>query len=84
MAHHKSAKKRIVLSKIQNLRNNAYKAAYKTAVKRVTQADSKEVAEAELKKATSLIDKLVGKKVLHLNKAAHKKSQLAQFVNTVE
>ncbi len=83
MAHHKSTKKRIVLSKKQNARNNSYKSAYKTAVKRVLDSDDKEVVETELRKATSMIDKLVCKKILNSNKAGHSKSQLKKHLNAL-
>ena len=81
MAHHKSTKKRIVLSEKQNLRNRSHKSAYKTAVKRVLQSDSKDSAFEEYRKAVSVIDKLTSKGIIHRNRAARKKSQLAQYIN---
>jgi len=81
MAHHKSTKKRIITSKKQNLRNRSYKSAYKTAVKRVLQSDSKETALNEYRKAESVIDKLTSKGIIHHNRAARKKSQLARYIN---
>lgn len=84
MANHKSTKKRIILSKKQNLRNNKYRSAYKTAIKRVLKSDSKDTALSEFKTAVSLIDKLAGKGIIHQNRAARNKSQLAGFVNGLE
>ncbi|MFC1734276.1 30S ribosomal protein S20 [candidate division KSB1 bacterium] len=83
MAHHKSAKKRIIKSKTQNTRNRSYKSAYRTAVKSVFDSTTKDAAGAEFKNASSLIDKLAVKGILHKNSAARKKAQLARFVNSV-
>jgi len=84
MAQHKSTKKRIVLSKKQNLRNNKYRSAYKTAIKRVLQSESKDTAQGEFKKAESVIDKISGKGIIPQNRAARKKSQLAGHVNSLK
>lgn len=83
MAQHKSAIKRIALSKKQNLRNNKYRSLYKTAVKRVMSSSSRDTALDEYKKTESIIDKLTAKGILHRNRAAHKKSQLARHVNNL-
>ena len=83
MAHHKSTKKRIGLTKKQNQRNQSYKSSFKTAVKKVLQSKSKDSAAEEYKKAESLIDTLTAKGILHRNRAARKKSQLAQHVNSL-
>lgn len=84
MAQHKSTKKRIVLSKKQNLRNNKYRSAYKTAVKRVLESDSKDTAQGEFNKAESMIDKLTCKGIIPQNRGARKKSQLAGYVNSLK
>jgi len=81
MAHHKSAKKRIGISERQNVRNRAHKSAYRTAVKRVIESTSHDAAEAAFKHASSIIDKMSSKGILHQNTAARKKAQLAKFVN---
>jgi len=83
MAQHKSAIKRIGLSKKQNLRNRTYKSSYKTAIKRVLESASKEIAEKEFINAVSLLDKLVSKGIIHRNNAGRKKAQLARFVNSL-
>ncbi len=83
MAHHKSAKKRIILSKVQNQRNQAYRTLYKTAIKRVQSSESKEAALGALIIAESIIDKATARKIVHRNRAAHKKSQLAAYVNSL-
>lgn len=83
MAHHKSAKKRIVLSKKQNIYNKSYKSLMKTTIKKVRSITDKEQVQKELQKAYSILDKLVTKGVIHKNKAANKKSKLAKYANSL-
>ena len=83
MAQHKSAIKRIALSKIQNQRNQVYRTLYKTAIKRVLSSESKEAALNALKIAESIIDKATARNIVHRNRAARKKSQLAVYVNSL-
>jgi len=83
MAHHKSAKKRIKKSKIENSRNHAYLSMMKSAIKRVKTATNKEEAEKTLRKTVSILDKLVSKKIVNKNRAANKKSQLTKLVNSM-
>jgi len=83
MAHHKSAKKRIIKSKKENLRNRSYISIVKTAIKSVKNAPNKEEAENKLRKTVSILDKLVSKGVIHKNKAANKKSKLTKLVNSL-
>ena len=83
MAQHKSAIKRIALSKIQNQRNQVYRTLYKTAIKRVLNSESKEAALKALKIAESIIDKATVRNIVHRNRAARKKSQLAVYVNSL-
>lgn len=83
MAHHKSAIKRIRIAEKNRQRNRAYKSRLKTAIKRVREARSKEAAAQALVNAYSVIDKLVGKGIIHRNMAANKKSSLMRFVNAM-
>lgn len=75
----KSAKKRVRVAAKATARNSRTKRSLKTAVKALHSAVSggKGVTK-ELKKAQSAIDKAVKKNVIHKNKAARKKSQLAK------
>jgi len=81
MAHHKSAIKRIQTNARDNLKNKAYVSALKTQIKKVRAATSKEEAQSQYIKATSQLDKLVNKGIIHKNKAANQKSRLAVLVN---
>ena len=80
----KSAKKRILVTQTKALRNKMTKSAVKTAVKKVDAAiaaNDKELAKAELLKATSAIDKAASKGVYHKNTASRKISRLNLAVN---
>ena len=98
MANIKSAKKRILVTQTKALRNKMTKSAVKTAVKKVDAAiaaNDKELAKAELLKATSAIekaqacltsaiaeiDKAATKGVYHKNTASRKISRLNLAVN---
>ena len=83
MAHHKSAIKRIRQSEKARLRNTHYKTMLKTALKKLRTAQSKEETVVLYNKASSLLDRLVIKGIIHKNKAANKKSKLARLVNTL-
>ncbi len=52
----------------------------KTAIKRVKSAENQETALSEFKAASSLIDKMVNKKIIHRNNAANKKSRLQKHL----
>jgi small subunit ribosomal protein S20 len=75
----KSAKKRVRVAEKAAIRNSKTKRSLRTAVKAFHNAitgGSKEVA-SELSEAQSNLDKAVKKGLMHKNKAARAKSQLA-------
>ncbi len=84
MANIKSAKKRVLTSEKNRVRNVAWKSSIKTAVKKVLELaaakDNKTLAQA-MSKVYQLCDKAVGKGILHKNTAARKKSRLTVAVN---
>jgi len=82
MAHHKSAIKRIRTNLKSNQRNRQYRSTLRTASRRIKEIGISTAASADLNKAYSLIDKLVGKGILHRNAAARRKSQLARITTT--
>jgi len=84
MAHHKSAKKRIKTNLKSAAINRHYKSTMKTAIKNVIQIKDKVVAEENMRKAVSLLDKIAAKKVIHKSKAANQKSRLMKYVNSLE
>ena len=84
MANIKSAKKRILVTATRTERNKAIRSKIKTYTKRVeaaVAAGDKNLAAAELKAATTEIDKACTKGVYHKNTAARKVSRLANLVN---
>ena len=78
MPNIKSAKKRVLISKAKNEANKVAKSALKTSIRKA-RADG---ADAEAIKAASVnVDKAAGKGLIHKNKAARLKSQLAKKAN---
>lgn len=78
MPNIKSAKKRVIIAKARTEANKAAKSNLRTAVKkaRAEGADS-----AVIKAAAVTVDKAAGKGLIHKNKAARLKSQLAKKAN---
>ena len=83
MPHHKSAIKRLKTNKTRNEYNTHYRTRLRSMIKSLLGVTEKEQAVGSLKKAYSLLDKLVKKNIIHRNKAAHQKARLARFVNTL-
>jgi len=87
MANNKSAKKRILISKRNNLQNRFYKSSVRTLTKRFLKdleiyknsqsTTDKEKLQSVLSSIYSLIDKGSKKNVYHKNTAARKKAKLA-------
>lgn len=76
MAILKSSKKRIEISKRNRKRNLKYLDKIKEARKKLEEASGKKQEEA-LAQAYKAIDKAAKKNIIHQNKAARLKSQLA-------
>ncbi len=76
MANIKSAKKRIRVIQAKTLRNKMTRSALKTAIKKAESGDKESVTLA-IKK----VDQAAAKGLIHKNKAARKKSQLAKKLN---
>lgn len=86
MANTKQAKKRVRQSENQRQHNVMLRSVYRTAIKKVVQAieqGNKEVANIAHKAATSTLDKMVRKKVIHKNKAARHKSRLSARIKKI-
>ncbi|MBQ4820493.1 30S ribosomal protein S20 [Aquimarina sp. MMG016] len=79
MANHKSALKRIRNSETKRLRNRYQHKTTRNAIKKLREADKKE-AETLFPTVISMLDKLAKNNVIHKNKAANLKSQLAKHV----
>ena len=80
MPNIKSAKKRMELSREARERNRAKRSRIRTAVKRVRDADDAETAESLCREAESLLDRAARRNLIHANKVARIKSQLARHV----
>jgi len=93
MANNKSAKKRIIITKRNNLQNRFYKSSVKTLTKRFlkdleiykgsSNKTDKEKLQIGLNSLYSLIDKGSKKNVYHKNAAARKKAKLAALLKIV-
>ena len=90
MANNKSAKKRILISKRNNLQNLFYKSSVRTLTKKfltdletfkISQSTTdKEKVQIGLNSIYSLIEKSTKKNVYHKNTAARKKAKLAALL----
>jgi len=80
MPNIKSAKKRMELSRAANDRNRTSRSKLKTAIRRVREAEDAETAQLHMKEAISLLDRAATKRLIHPNRAARIKSQIARAV----
>ena len=86
MANIKSSKKRIKVTEVKTLRNTMIKSALKTKIKKFEAAivtgnvEDSTVTYAGVVKA---LDMAVTKGILHINKAARRKSRLAAKLNSL-
>jgi small subunit ribosomal protein S20 len=83
MPQHKSAIKRVRQNEKRNAHNRQLRSTMRTLVKKVTKTTDKEEAQAALKSATSYLDRMAQKGILHRNNAANKKSSLVKYVNNL-
>ena len=81
MPNIKSAKKRMELSRIANTRNRTNRSRIRTALRRVREAETAEAAQAHMKEAVALLDRAATKRLIHPNRVARIKSQIARHVN---
>ena len=84
MANHKSAIKRHKQSLRNAARNRTVRTRIKNVIKDVraaVQQQDSEAAKAALVRATSILDKAAGKRVLHWKNAARRVSRLAKAIN---
>lgn len=86
MPNIKSAKKRVKISEVKNLRNRMFKSQLKTTIKKFNaacEAGDKNAASAAYKAAVKKVDQAVAKNILHKNAAARKKSQFTKAFNSI-
>ncbi|KAA9333592.1 30S ribosomal protein S20 [Adhaeribacter soli] len=83
MANHKSALKRIRSNDKKRVLNRYQAKSTRTVVKRLRATNDKNEAVELFKTASSMLDRLAKKNIIHKNKAANNKSKLAKFVNAL-
>jgi len=87
VANHKSAIKRNKQNEKRNARNTHIRSTMRTFVKQVREAvaeNNQEASQAALVRATSFIDKVASKGIIHKNTASRKIGRLTKLVNGVE
>lgn len=80
----KSAKKRLRQSEKRREHNKAVRSRIRSAIRDLMQMESREEAEEALSEVYALLDRGAAKNVMHPNKAARKKSQLARHVESLD
>ena len=86
MANTAQARKRARQSVALNMHNSSLRSMLRTAIKRVRSAidtGDKAAAAEVLQKATSVIDRVADKNIIHKNKAARQKSRLSAAVKAL-
>jgi small subunit ribosomal protein S20 len=86
MANTAQARKRARQSVALNMHNSSLRSMLRTAIKRVRTAidtGDKDAAAEVLQKATSVIDRIADKNIIHKNKAANLKSGLQLRINAL-
>jgi small subunit ribosomal protein S20 len=83
MANHKSALKRIRSSETKRLRNRYQHKSTRTIIRKLRGTTDKAEATTLLRTASSMLDKLARKNVIHKNKASNVKSGLTKLVNAL-
>ena len=84
MANSASARKRIRQAEVRTVRNRAQRSRLRTAIKKVMSATDAGQAREELTRTSALLDRYASRRLIHPNKAARKKSQLARHVAALE
>ena len=86
MANSPQARKRARQAETHRVRNVSHRSAVRTYIKRVVNAinaGEREAAATALAEATPVIDKMVGKGIVHRNKAARHKTRLAARIQAM-
>ena len=87
MANTKQAKKRAIQAEKHRRHNASMRSLFRSSLKKVINAISKKDKNAAfdaLKAATPIIDRMVGKGIVHKNKAARHKSRLVAHIRKLE
>ena len=81
MPNIKSSRKRMVQGELAREKNRAERSRLRTALTRVREATQADQAQARLREAVALLDQAARERLLHPNKSARLKGQLARHVN---
>lgn len=80
MPNHKSAEKRMRQQTKRQARNRAQRSRLRTSIKKVMLATTAEEATVAYRESAAMLDRFATRRLIHRNKAARKKSQLAHKV----
>ena len=83
MANTASAEKRIRQAQKRAENNRSHRSRMKTAIKRVMGAQDAGSADTAYREVSALLDRMASRRIIHPNKAARKKSQLARHVSSL-
>jgi len=83
MANHKSALKRIRQSEKRRLVNRYFHKTTRNSIRDIRSMTNKKEALSLMPKLFSMIDKLTKRSIIHKNKSANLKSQIARHVNAL-
>ena len=83
MPQHKSAVKRVRQNEKRRKHNQPQRSKMKTLIKKALDTTDKEEAQEIAKEATSYLDKMAAKGMVHDNFAARRKSRIAKHVNNL-
>ena len=83
MPQHKSAAKRVRQSESRRARNRVHRSKMRTMIKKLRDMEDQGPARELLVEVKSYVDRMSSKGIIHKNKAAHTKSQLDRFVNSL-
>jgi small subunit ribosomal protein S20 len=86
MANSAQARKRARQAVVRNKHNASMRSMLRTAIKRVRQsieAGDQAAANEVFKKASSVIDRVADKQIIHKNKAARHKSRLSAAIKAL-
>lgn len=83
MPNIKGSIKRMRQQEVRAARNRAQRSKMRTAIKRVMTATDAEEAQAAYRETVAILDRYASRRLIHPNKAARKKSQLAKRVTSL-
>lgn len=84
MANHKSTLKYIRSSNTKKLRNKHQLKTCRAFIKKLVKIKKKDEALLLFKKASSMLDKLANKNIIHKNNSSNKKSKLFKLLNLIK